>query len=117
MNSVASVRVRFENLRSLASGLIGAGYTGVGLPFANPIRLLKFTNITDANIIVSLNGIDDIDIVPAQSFALYDFTSNKSDQSGFLELPAGDRVYIRLQGAAATTGSFYVTALYASQQY
>jgi hypothetical protein len=114
-NLVSSVRVRYEPLRSVAFGAITTVYAGVGLPFANPIRILKVTNLTDKNILVSLNGIDDHDIVAANGFFLYDYASNKSDAAGLLEQPQDDRIYVKAASALPTTGNLYVTVVYASQ--
>jgi hypothetical protein len=115
-NLVSSVRVRYEPLRSIAFGSIEVGYEPVGLPFANPVRILKVTNLTDENIIVSLNGIDDHDVVAANGFFLYDYSSNKSSAAGLLEQPQGDRIYVRSETSTLPTiGKLYVTVVYASQ--
>lgn len=115
MNLVSSARAEFEILRTLPFGLIGAAYTGVGLKFANPVRLLKVTNNTDANLLVSFNGVDDQDIVVAYGFFLYDLCSNKTDAAGILELSAGKRLYVKQEAWAPTVGSVYATIIYASQ--
>lgn len=114
-NLVSSIRVRFENLRSLGFASIIGTYTGVGTPFANPVRLLKITNLTNANLLVSFNGVDDKDIVAANGFTLYDFGTNQTASAGNLEMAVGDRVYVREESAAPTSGSVYVTVIYASQ--
>ncbi len=114
-NLVSSIRVRYEPLRSIAFGDISAIYAGVGLPFANPVRILKVTNLTDANIIVSLNGVDDHDIVAANGFFLYDYSSNKANAAGLLEQPQGDRMYVRAEDTLPTLGNLYITVVYASQ--
>lgn len=115
MNASGSVRVAYEELRTLNSGAFAVGYMGVGAPFTNPIRLLKVTNTSDANLIVSFDGVTDHDFVAANGFYLYDYGSNASGRSGFLEQPAGNRLYVRLEGAAATGGDVYVTTIYVSQ--
>lgn len=114
-NVTSSVRVRYEPLRSLAFGSITSSYVGVGLPFSNPIRLIKFTNETDASVLVSLDGINNHDVVAGNGFALYDYGSNKADAAGLLEQPQGDRIYVKAESALPTEGTFYVTVVYASQ--
>lgn len=116
-NLASSIRVRYEPLRSLLFSSISGTYAGVGLPFSNPVRILKVTNLTDVNILVSLNGIDDHDIVPANGFFLYDYCSNKAAAGGLLEQPQGDRIYVKAAGSnsSPTIGSLYVTIVYASQ--
>src|SRR5690606_5510878 len=114
-NLVSSIRVRYEPLRSIAFGDISATYAAVGLPFANPVRILKVTNLTNENVLVSLNGIDDHDIVPANGFFLYDYSSNKANAAGLLEQPQGDRIYVKEEDATPSVGNVYVTVVYASQ--
>ena len=114
-NLVSSVRVRYEPLRSIAFSGISAVYAGVGLPFSNPVRILKVSNFTDANVLVSLNGIDDHDVVAANGFFLYDYTSNKANAAGLLEQPQGDRIYVKAVSTLPTAGNLYVTIVYASQ--
>src|SRR5574337_251097 len=101
---VSSVRVRYEPLRSLGFASISGSYAGVGTPFANPIRLLKVTNLTDAALLVSFDGVVDNDIVAANGFYLYDYSTNKADQAGFLEQPLGTRLYVKQESSAATMG-------------
>lgn len=114
-NLVSSVRVRYEPLRSIAFGGISGTYASVGLPFSNPVRILKVSNFTDANILVSLNGIDNHDVVSANGFFLYDYASNKSSTAGLLEQPQGDRIYVKSESSNPTEGNLYVTIVYASQ--
>ena len=114
-NLISSIRVRYEPLRSLAFGGITSVYAPVGLPFNNPVRILKVSNLTDENILVSLNGVDNHDIVPANAFFLYDYSSNKSDAAGLLEQPQGDQIYVKAETILPVTGNVYVTVVYASQ--
>jgi hypothetical protein len=116
-NVSSSVRARYEPLRSILFSGISGVYAGVGLPFENPVRILKVTNNTDKNILVSLDGINDHDIVAANGFFLYDYTSNKSNSGGLLEQPQGDRIYVKAEAAdnLPTIGTLYVTVVYASQ--
>lgn len=112
---VSSVRVRYEPLRSIDFASILATYESVGLPFSNPVRILKVTNLTDVNILVSLNGVDDHDIVAAYGFFLYDYASNKASAAGLLEQPQGDRIYVKAEDGLPLVGNLYVTIVYASQ--
>ena len=115
-NLLSSNRIRFENLRILYAGSVSVFVpTAVGLPFANPVRMLKITNLTDANLLISFNGVDFHDVVTERGFCLYDYGSNKADQPGFLEQALGDRLYVQAITAAPTTGAVYVTVIYASQ--
>jgi len=114
MAVASAIRVRFEPLRSLAFGAISGTYAGMGLPLANPSRIVKVSNFTDANILVSINGVDDHDIVAANGFYLYDLGTNKSDAGGLFEEPQGDRIYVKAEDALPTEGNIYFTTIYAS---
>lgn len=114
-NLVSSIRVRYEPLRSIDFSDITTDYVGVGLPFENPVRILKVTNLCDKNMLVSINGLDDHDVVAANGFFLYDYSSNKANAAGLLEQPQGDRIYVKAEDALPTTGILYVTVVYASQ--
>lgn len=115
MSSTNSVIVRWEDLRSLAFGGISGTYAAVGTPFQNPVRMLKVTNLTDADLIISFNGVDDKDIVAASSAWIYDFASNKAEPGGCLEQPAYERIYVKQATGAPTQKSVYVTVIYASE--
>lgn len=114
MSVLSAMRLRYETLRSLPFSSISGTYAGVGTPFLNPARVVKIFNLTDANLLISLNGIDDVDIVPSQTGQILDIGSNKSDQAGNFEEPAGDRIYVKQESTPATSGSVYVTVIYAS---
>ena len=109
--SSTSVRIRYENLRTLAFGAISGTYAGVGAAFANPVRILKITNTTDGDLTISFDGVNDKDIVPASSSWIHDYGSNKAETGGQLDQAIGERVYVK---GTASLGSVYVTVIYAS---
>ena len=116
MASATAQRIKFEELRSLAFGSITGPYVGVGAPFANPVRLLKVTNLTDADLVISFNGITDQDIVSAHGGFVYDYASNKMDPANHLEQPVGDRIYVRVLTTLPTDGGVFVTVIYADNK-
>ncbi len=115
MASENSLLVRYEDLRSLGFAAISGTYAGVGTSFVHPVRMLKVSNLTNANLIISFNGIDDKDVVAASSAYIYDFASNQSESAGNLEQQAGERLYVREEDVAPTLGNVYVTVIYADQ--
>lgn len=115
MSNAHAVRIAFENLRSLGFASISGTYAGVGAPFANPVRQIKISNFMDDNLLISFNGINDKDVVAANGFCLYDYTSNRTDSGGNLEQPAGIRIYVKQESGAPTSGNVYVTVIYASE--
>lgn len=112
--SNTSVKIRYENLRLLAFGGISGAYASVGAAFAHPVRVLKINNLTNANILISFDGVNDKDIVAANSAWIHDYGSNKTDTGGSLDQSQGERVYVKQQSAAPTLGAVYVTVIYAA---
>ena len=84
--------IRYEELRSIAYTSISGSFAGVGTPFSNPVRMLKITNRTDADLIISFDGLTNHDILPAMSAYIYDYCTNESEAGGLLEQPAMTRV-------------------------
>lgn len=112
-----NMRLRGEALRSLAFGSIGATLTALGVPLANPTRIFKIDNQTDALIIGSIDAREGLDqfVLPAGSFLLIDVTTNQAP-TGNLYIPEGNQVAIRYSGSAPTSGSVYLSTFYAGSR-
>ncbi len=113
MHSALNVRLEYEDLRTLAFGSISGTYAAVGAAFVNPVRMLKITNTTNADLLISFDGTTDKDVVPAYVSQIYDFGTNKGKPDGTLEQRVGDRVYVKQAAGAASLGSVYVTVMFA----
>lgn len=108
-----AIRWRPEELRSLAFGSIGAGYTALGDPMENPVVNYCIDNNTDEAIIISLDSVTDHIFVGANGFKLYDVQANHGKGEA-LALSQGTQLYVKRESAAPTTGAVYVTVFYAS---
>lgn len=115
MNLQSSQRVAYEQLRSLGFADISGTYAGVGLPFANPVRLITIDNTTNINLIISFDGVNDHTFVASNTGRVLDYCSNKNDLGGNLEQPAYTRLYVKQESGAAAEGNVYVSVVYASQ--
>jgi len=74
---------RFDGLRVIDYTSITGSYTAFGIPLGHSMRLLDFTNDTDAVIYISFDGINDnIALVPG-SFRVYDVTSDQDTNERF----------------------------------
>lgn len=115
-DQLSSIRVRYDTLRELnfLSVVFGA-WVPIGSAFQNPVRLIKIMNRTDAGYKISFDGINAHDVVPAEGYYVYDYTSNKSSSASSLEQPIGDRVYVTPISIMPTQGNIYVTVVYAAQ--
>ena len=113
--NIAATKVTYENLRSLAFGSISGTYAKVGTSWSNPARMIRIHNWTDANLIISFNGVTDKAAIHSQSSQVLDYCSNASEQAGHFEQAAQSAVYVRLEGGAViTSGNVYLEVIYAS---
>ena len=83
MPSVYDLQVNFDAVRSIDSATFTGAYQAVGVPLTTPLRMLKFINDSSVIVTVSLDGVTDHDILPANSFVIYDFTANEMRDDGF----------------------------------
>jgi len=102
--------VRFDAVRSVAFGSITNAYVALGIPLGHAMRVLHFINATDGNIMVSFDGTTDNAPVIAESFSLYDLTSDQDANESF-RYEIGTQIYIKYL-TAPTTGSFYIVEVY-----
>ena len=126
-----SIKAKFETLRVLAGTTpISNAYLAVGAPLANPARIVKISNETDINILLSIADPEtlenptpppltittqpDQDFIPANGFILYDLGTNRSSMGSTLQFAAGTQFYVKRADAAdSTSGSVYITVIYA----
>jgi hypothetical protein len=106
--------VRFEPLRSLAFGSISGTYTAIGTPFVHASRVIVIDNTTDADLLISFDGIHDQVLSIAHSGKILDFCSNRTEPVGILEVPVNTTVYVKQAVGAPTLGTVYITVMYAS---
>lgn len=114
MNMNNATRVAFEELRSKTAASVGGFYTPLGDPLEHPARLIKISNHTDENILVSFDNLSDHDFIAANSYALYDFTANLSITPGQFSMPAHTTVYVKSEDADPNTGDVYLAVIYGS---
>jgi hypothetical protein len=105
---------RFETLRSVAFGGISGTYAPIGAAFTTNIRIFCITNQTNGDLFISLSGTTDHMFIPANSFRLYDLSTNAPpiSQNDNFELAQLTRFYVK-QSTAPTSGSVYLEAIYA----
>lgn len=113
--SIRGQRIRFEELRSLAFGDISGSYAAVGDPLGNAARMIIITNQTNADMIISFDGVNDHLFVISSSAIVFDFASNRVAPVDQLEMPLGTTVWVKEASGAPSSGSVYVAVVYASQ--
>lgn len=108
-----AIRVLPEPIRSLGfASFSGSSYVGIGASFVNPIHSYKINNNTDVDVMISWDGINDHEFVPAHSGFVNDVASNKSINAGTLEVARGTRFYVRDISGAPTMGAVYISVFY-----
>ena len=106
-----TTRIAWEPLRSIDSSTLTGSYQAVGTPLANPSYILKMVNNSTVLVTVSIDGLEDIDVCPANSFWLYD-EGKHSSPSQFVYVPQGTQVYVK---GSAGTGLIYLVTQYIVQ--
>ena len=111
-----SIRLLAEPVRSLAHGSIlgGGAYVGIGTAIDHPARMILIQNFTDADLMCSLDGINDHFPMLNYSHLILDITSNRTTEGGGFYLSEGQRLYVT-QITAPTTGSIYLTVFYGKE--
>lgn len=102
----------FDDIRTLAFGGISGVYAAVGGVLTAPARIVKIQNTTDRTMELSIDGVNTHDVIPANAFALYDLTANKTKDEG-IYLREGRLFFVRRPAAEAnpTLGNVYITVL------
>lgn len=116
-NPANSVTVVFDILRELDYTSFTGSLVAVGTPFAYPVRMMKIINTSDVDLYISDDGLNNKDKIPAGSFELYDFCSNKTETGGSFLYPADTQIYVVPVSGSATKGSVSITVIYGANSY
>jgi hypothetical protein len=106
-----AIRLVPETLRTVAFGAIGAGYSAIGTPLANPCSIFLLQNDTNAGALFSLDGVNDHFFLPSAGFLLFDLTANKTLPQGAF-ISQGTTVYVKYSAGAPGAGSVYLSVMY-----
>ena len=116
-----AIRIAIEPAIYIPFGNIAVGYTALGrmvlgvlvpAPIEYPSRLLLFQNLTDADLWVSKDGVNDHFPITARSFLVLDIASNRNDIGKTFCMAQGTLIYVRQLGVPGS-GQFCVTSFYA----
>ena len=105
-------RVRFEELRQLAFGSIGAGYVAIGGATNDFTRIAAMFNSTDTDVDISLDGVTTQIRIAAGSGQIFDFTSNEVPDDGFF-IDKGTVFYVKEAAGAPSKGAVWIEVVYA----
>lgn len=105
---------RFDSIRSIAAASISGTYAAIGSPLTQNWREFRIVNKTDGDMFISADGTTDNFFLPANSFLLWDLSTNAppvSSSDSFV-LALKTQFYVK-QSTAPTTGSLYIEGIYA----
>lgn len=103
--------LRVEAVRSLAFGSIVSSYAAVGTPATRADAILQFQNLTDADVMVSFDGVVDHFPLAAGAYFVLDVCTNKVTPDG-MYLSIGTQFYVKYLTGAPSSGAFYISLYY-----
>lgn len=109
---MVSIVAKPDSLRTIAFGSITNSYQALGTKLTQPARLFRIINSTDGDMLLSLDGTNGNFFVPANSFVLYDLTSNREKNGEVFVLEANTQFYIKYS-SAPSKGGVYLEIIYA----
>jgi hypothetical protein len=106
-------RAIVDPVRTLGFAAIGAAYAPIGTPTASFARQIKLINLTDADVAISIDGVNDHFILTPTAPGNVDtlsFCSNRTTIENCF-LAEGTQFYVKDVAAATTSGSVYIQVL------
>lgn len=111
MSISPDLKCKWEAVRLVAFGGVGASYAVFGDPLAHPISILRITSTLDSDVYISFDGVTDHVYVATLESFVYDLSSNKSGYT--LVIPKGTQMYLkRGPGGASTVGGITAMTTY-----
>lgn len=103
----------YETIRSIDSATFTGSYQALGSPLKHPAAMIKFVNNSSTFVTISVDGTNDVDVLPSNSFVLYDITSNSPTQaSNGVFVPQNRQYYVK---GSSSTGLVYLVVQYVYQ--
>lgn len=97
-----------DPIRSIDSATFTGNYQAVGTPLANGGRIVKFTNLANVTATLSWDGVNDVEVLPANSFVLIDVSASR-ENSQYIEIRKGTQFYVK---GSSGSGSFFISVYY-----
>ena len=110
----AGLRIIPDTLRSVASSTFTGAFQTLGTPLNYACPLVKFVNNSNQLVTISWDGVNEHDVLPANSFALYDFASDAGSQRG-LFASQGIQFWVKGPAPGTNTGSVYLVTFFTSE--
>jgi hypothetical protein len=99
-------------LRSIDSATFVGTYLALGTPLTYNCSIVKLVNNSTVLVTVSIDGVNDYDVAPGNSFYLYDVTSDSPQESGSIFISKGTQYYVK---GSVGSGLVYLVTYYVAQ--
>lgn len=109
MSAKNGIRLTVAPIRSVDTAGFDTTYKTVGTPLNQQTRIVKFTNNSNVDAMISWNGTDDNEVLPAGSFVLIDVTTNRDAVENQLLIPEGTQFYAK---GPTGIGFIYISTYY-----
>jgi hypothetical protein len=111
-----AIRLVPEICRSVGFASINGVYIGIGTAVTEPIRFLMLQNKTDADVMLSFDGVNDTVPLGTGTQWVWDITANKTTEHGFF-LGQGTRIYVKTlwPGDVPTQGAVFLSTFYGAK--
>jgi hypothetical protein len=109
-----STLIAYNPMQSIDSATFTGSYIPLGGPTPTTCRIFKIVNTSNVLITVSTDGVTDMDVLPTNSFVLYDLGTNRGNPSADTALGQNTQFYV---SGEAGTGLVYLVTLYASTPF
>ncbi len=100
-------KAQFDPVRELAFGGISGAYAPIGTPLTDHARIVRIVNSTNAEIYISIDGVNNHIRMAVSSFVLFDFSTNKIQDDG-LFLSVGTQFWAKQVSGAPTSGAVWI---------
>ena len=104
------IRLYPDELRTIDSASFSGSYQAVGSPLTFAARVVKFTNQSGVDVLLSWDGSTDNEIIPSKGFVLLDISANR-ETANQCAIAANTQFYVN---GSASTGNFYISVYYAT---
>lgn len=104
------IRLYPDALRIIDSSTFTGSYQAVGGPLDYAARVVKFTNQSMVDVLISWDGVTPNEVVTSGGFFLLDVSANR-ETANQCAIAAQTQFYVN---GSASTGLFYISVYYAT---
>lgn len=108
------LRIIPEPIRARDASTFNGAFQTLGSSLTFACCLIKIVNTSNVVSSVSWDGVNTHDILPANSFALYDICSDAGSQRG-LYVAQGTQFWVSGSASVTNTGTIYLVAFHTSE--